>query len=136
MTDISVSDTTALDMDDLTQSPEEWLPLTPAVFHILLALADGEMHGYAIMHEVEQATNGKVRMGPGTLYGAIKKLLADELITETEGRGENEREDERRRYYRLTGFGTRVLNLELSRLREILQTASGKKLVQPSGATV
>jgi DNA-binding PadR family transcriptional regulator len=111
-------------------SSQEWLPLSPTVFHILLALADGERHGYAIMREVEQSTEGKVRMGPGTLYGAVKKLLSDGLIEEMD----SERGEERRRYYRLSGLGARVLNGELSRLRGILESAKGKKLVQPSGA--
>lgn len=113
---------------------EEWLPLSPAVFHVLLALADGEMHGYAIMREVEQSTGGTIRMGPGTLYGTLKKLLTEHLIEETEERPDAEFDDERRRYYQLTGLGARVLNSELSRLRKVLQTAKGKKFVQPSGA--
>lgn len=119
-----------------TASPEERLPLTPAVFHILLTLADGEMHGYAIMREVERSTGGKVRMGPGTLYGAVKKLLANAVIEEADGPGDNERDDERRRYYRLTGLGVRVLNSELSRLRQILQHARRKKFVAPRGAAI
>jgi DNA-binding PadR family transcriptional regulator len=121
-------------MKRTAKSPEDWLPLSPAVFHILLALSDGEMHGYAIMREVEQSTGGKIRMGPGTLYGAVKKLLTEHLIEETDGRPDPDRNDERRRYYRLTGLGAGVLNAELSRLRGILQTARGRKLVQPTGA--
>lgn len=116
------------------ETPEDWLPLSPAVFHILLALADGEMHGYAVMREVERSTGGTVRMGPGTLYGTIKKLLADELVEETDERPDPGMDDERRRYYKLTGLGGRVLNLELSRLRAILRSATGKKWVQPGGA--
>ena len=116
------------------QSPDDCLPLSPAVFHILFALADGERHGYAIMREVERSTDGKVRMGPGTLYGAVKKLLVSNLIEEVESVSASRRDDERRRYYRLTGWGTRVLNAELSRLRAILQMAKGRKLVVPKGA--
>ena|SRR5687767_5947306 len=116
------------------KDPEDWLPLSPAVFHILLALADGEMHGYAVMREVERSTSGTVRMGPGTLYGTIKKLLADELVEEAEERPDPEMDDERRRYYKLTGLGARVLNSELSRLRAILRSASGKKFVRAGGA--
>jgi len=121
-------------MKHCERSPEDCLPLSPAVFHILLALADGERHGYAIMREVERSTDGKVRMGPGTLYGAVKKLLLNKLIEEVESVSGSERDDERRRYYRLTGWGTRVLNAELSRLRAILQLAKGRKLVAPRGA--
>ena len=121
-------------MKPCEQSPDDSLPLSPAVFHILLALADGERHGYAIMREVERSTYGKVRMGPGTLYGAVKKLLMNKLIEEVESVSGSERDDERRRYYRLTGWGTRVLNAELSRLRAILQMAKGRKLVTPRGA--
>jgi DNA-binding PadR family transcriptional regulator len=116
-------------------SPDDWLPLSPAVFHILLALADGDRHGYAIMREVELSTDGKIRMGPGTLYGAVKKLLSDGLIEEVQVRAETDRNSERRRYYRLSGLGTRVMNAELTRLRAILDVAKGKKLVRP-GATL
>ena len=121
-------------MERASKSPEDWLPLSPAVFHILLALSDGEMHGYAIMREVEQSTEGRVRMGPGTLYGGIKKLLQEHLIEETESRPDPKRDDERRRYYRLSGLGASVLNAELSRMRAILETAKGRKLVRPTGA--
>jgi DNA-binding PadR family transcriptional regulator len=121
-------------MKQCERSPDDCLPLSPAVFHILLALADGERHGYAIMREVERSTDGKVRMGPGTLYGAVKKLLASKLIEEVDSNIASERDDERRRYYRLTAWGTRVLNAELSRLRAILQLAKGRKLVAPRGA--
>ncbi len=88
--------------------PESLLPLTPAVFHIMLALADGERHGYGIMQEVAALTDGALRLGPGTLYGSIKRMLADGLIEETDERPDPELDDERRRYYRLTDFGQRV----------------------------
>ena len=78
-------------------------PLTPAVFHVLLALADGERHGYAIMQEVAENTGGQIKMGPGTLYGTIKRLLAARMIEESDERPDPELDDERRRYYRLTG---------------------------------
>src|SRR5436305_6561177 len=84
------------------------LPLTPAVFHILIALADGEAHGYAIMQEVTRRSGGIVRLGPGTLYGAISRLLADGLIEESEQRPVPEMDDTRRRYYRLTKRGSEV----------------------------
>ena len=80
-------------------------PLTPAVFHILLSLADGELHGYAIMQEVSVSSGGTMRMGPGTLYGTIKRLLADHWVEEAEERPDPNLDDERRRYYRLTGLG-------------------------------
>src|SRR5437879_6118048 len=97
--------------------PETLLPLTPAVFHILLALADGDCHGYGIMQEVERRSEGKVRLGPGTLYGSIKRLLHAGLIEESEVRPEAD--DERRRYYRLTDFGQRVAAAEAERLAHL-----------------
>ena len=78
-------------------------PLTPAVFHVLLALADGERHGYAIMQEVAENTGGRIKMGPGTLYGTIKRLLEARMIEESDERPDPDLDDERRRYYRLTG---------------------------------
>src|SRR5258707_14637612 len=96
--------------------PEELLPLTPAVFHILLVLADGERHGYAIMQEVNRDTQGQIRMGPGTLYGTIKRMITAGLIEETEERPDPELDDERRRYYRLTEMGRKVANAEARRL--------------------
>jgi DNA-binding PadR family transcriptional regulator len=113
----------------------EMPPLSPAVFHILLALADGEMHGYAIMSHVESSTNGGIKIGPGTLYGNIKKLLADKLIHETDQRPDPDMDDERRRYYGLTAAGAQVLNAELERMRKALRLARGKKFIQPAGAT-
>ncbi len=92
-------------MTNITPMPEDMLPLTPAVFNILLALADGEKHGYAIMIEVEENTQGEVKMGPGTLYGSIKRMLGAGLIEETDERPDPELDDERRRYYRLSGSG-------------------------------
>ena len=77
-------------------------PLTPAVFHVLLALADGERHGYAIMQEVAESTGGRMKMGPGTLYGTIKRLLEARMIEESDERPDPDLDDERRRYYRLT----------------------------------
>ena len=110
-------------------SPEDLLPLTPAVFHILLALADGEKHGYAIMREVEALTDGKIRLGPGTLYGSIKRLLAGEMIEESDERPDPELDDERRRYYRLTDFGRRVVTAEAERLLHLVRQAKMKELL-------
>lgn len=105
------------------QDPERFLPLTPAKFHILLALARGEQHGYAIMIDVERQTGGSFTLGPGTLYGAIKRLLEDGLIEETEERPDPQLDDERRRYYRLTEFGLRVTSAEATRLAGMVALA-------------
>lgn len=116
----------------LESSPEAMLPLTPAVFHILLALADGEKHGYGIMKEVTQRTEGQMRMGPGTLYGSIGRMLASGLIEETGERPDPEMDDERRRYYRLTNFGLRVAQAESRRLDQLLRIAQTKHVLAPS----
>lgn len=110
------------------QNPTDMLPLTPAVLHILLALADGEKHGYAIMLEVEQISQNQVKMGPGTLYGTIKRMLQGGLIVESSERPDPQMDDERRRYYSLTGFGRLVLAAETRRL-EALVAASRRKQV-------
>jgi DNA-binding PadR family transcriptional regulator len=110
-------------------SPDDFLPLTPAMFHILLALADRERHGYDIMREVDERTEGQVRMGPGTLYGSIKRMLSDGLIEELDERPDPELDDERRRYYRLTDFGHRVAVAEAERLARLVKSARIKKLL-------
>jgi DNA-binding PadR family transcriptional regulator len=112
-----------------TRSPEDFLPLTPATFHILLALADRDRHGYDIMREVDERTERKVRLGPGTLYGSIKRLLSDGLVQELDERPDPERDDERRRYYRLTDFGLRVATAEAERLAQLVKAAKSKKLL-------
>ena len=112
-----------------TRRPEEFLPLTPAMFHILLALADKERHGYHIMREVDERTSGSVKLGPGTLYGSIKRMMADGLIEELEERPDPELDDERRRYYRLTDFGFRVATAEAQRLEQMVRSARAKKLL-------
>jgi DNA-binding PadR family transcriptional regulator len=109
--------------------PESFLPLTPAVFHLLLALADGERHGYAIMQEVAESTNGRIKMGPGTLYGTIKRLLEARLIEESDERPDPKLDDERRRYYRLTALGHRTAKAEAQRCAELVALARGKKLI-------
>jgi DNA-binding PadR family transcriptional regulator len=101
------------------------MPLTPAVFFILFALADGEKHGYAIMQEATKLSDGKFRMGPGTLYTTIQRLLELELLEEVAGSGDA---DSRRRYYRLTWQGRSLLDREISRLEAVLRLASEKKL--------
>jgi DNA-binding PadR family transcriptional regulator len=116
--------------------PEDLLPLTPAVFHILLALADGERHGYAIMQEVAESTNRQINMGPGTLYGTIKRLLEAGLIEESDRRPDAKEDDERRRYYCLTGLGQRVLEAEASRYNELAKLVRRKKLLAKLPKTV
>jgi len=112
--------------------PEKMLPLTPAVFHILLALADGEKHGYAIMREVEETTDGRVKMGPGTLYGSLDRMLKAELIEELENRPDPAKDDERRRYYRLSPFGRKLLQAEVTRLANSVRVARAKKIFVPA----
>ena len=109
--------------------PGEMPPLTPAVFHVLLALADGERHGYAIMLEVAESTSGRIKMGPGTLYGTIKRLLEARMIEESDERPDPDLDDERRRYYRLTGLGQRAVRAEALRYAEIAEVARRKRLV-------
>lgn len=112
--------------------PEDKLPLTPAVFHILLALSDRERHGYSIMQEIAVQTSNQLRIGPTTLYRSIKRMLEDGLIIETEERPDPELDDERRRYYRLTTFGQQVAIAETRRLASAVSIAQKKLL--PDGA--
>ena len=116
------------------REPEDLLPLTPAVFHVLLALADGERHGYAIMQEVAEQTGGQIKMGPGTLYGTIKRLIEAHLIEESTERPDPELDDERRRYYHLTDLGRRVAVAEAERLEKLVKSARSKKLLSARGA--
>jgi DNA-binding PadR family transcriptional regulator len=108
---------------------QSYQPLTPAVFHILLALADGEKHGYAIMKDVETQTAGAIKMGPGTLYGSIKRMLAAGLIEESDLRPDPALDDERRRYYRLTGLGQKVVSAESQRLAKLVEVARQKQVL-------
>ncbi|HEY4415974.1 MAG TPA: PadR family transcriptional regulator [Verrucomicrobiae bacterium] len=108
--------------------PESPLPLTPAVFHVLLSLAGGDRHGYAIMQDVETSTEGQIKMGPGTLYGTVKRLLAAQLIEESDERPDPCLDDQRRRYYRLTAVGEQVVRAEAQRYADIVAIARGKKL--------
>jgi DNA-binding PadR family transcriptional regulator len=105
------------------------LPLTPAVFHILLTLSDGEHHGYGIMRAVEQRTGSRIRLGPGTLYTAVKRMLADGLIAESDERPDPALDDERRRYYRLTPFGRKVAVAEAERLQALVSEARSRHLL-------
>ena len=105
------------------RAPEALLPLTPGALHILLALAGGERHGYAIMQETTRLSDGAVRLGPGTLYRTLKALLDDGLIAESGERPDPAHDDERRRYYRLTAFGRRVAQAETARLTRLVERA-------------
>jgi DNA-binding PadR family transcriptional regulator len=105
-------------------------PLTAAMFNVMLALADGEKHGYAILKEVEQHTAGEVQLGTGTLYGIIKRLLSEGLIVEMRQRPASEDDDQRRRYYRLTESGREVAVAEAVRLEKLLARARGKRLLK------
>jgi DNA-binding PadR family transcriptional regulator len=109
--------------------PKSQLPLTPVVLHILLALAEGERHGYAVAQEIEETTEGRMRMGPGTLYGSIQRMLTASLIEEAPARRRPESDDDRRRYYRMTTLGRRVLELELERLTDVVAIARRKNLI-------
>ena len=120
--------------EENTATPESYLPLAPATFEILLALADDERHGYAIMKEVSERSGGAVRLGPGTLYGALKRLLEGGLVEEIGERSAPELGDERRRYYRLTRFGLRVARAEARRLDAMVRAARRKKLIGAASA--
>jgi DNA-binding PadR family transcriptional regulator len=111
--------------------PKPPRPLTPAMFHILLTLAAGERHGYAIMREVDALTGGAQRLGPGSLYGSIKRMLAEGLIEECDERPDPAADDERRRYYRLTDLGRRAAGTEARRLEVLVLTARGRRLLGP-----
>ncbi len=129
-------------MPKRTPDARELLPLTPVVLHILLALAEREpdesmgKHGYAVAQEVEAMTDGQIRMGPGTLYGSIQRMLASSLIEEVSRakqgtrRGSHSDDDERRRYYRLTALGHRALELEVARLAQVIRIARAKRLLR------
>ncbi len=114
-------------MTKLDDQARRLLPLTPAVYHILLALADEDRHGLGIMRDMEERTGGKVMPGPGTLYGTIKRLLEAGLINEARRPGGG-RDDPRRRYYRLTRLGRRAASLETDRLATLLRIAQDKHL--------
>ena len=116
-------------MDHAAYDPIRYLPLQQADLHILLALAQGEKHGYAIMQQVTDETNGQVRLGPGTLYGAIKRLRTAGLIAESKHRPSRKADDERRRYYRLASLGHKVLLAELDRLASVVRTAVAAGLI-------
>jgi DNA-binding PadR family transcriptional regulator len=105
-----------------------FLPLPASAMHIIVALADGEKHGYAIMREVEEVSAGAVTMGPGTLYGSIKRMIDQGLLEETDERPDPALDDQRRRYYRLTQLGHRVGAAEQDRLRQLVSAAQARRL--------
>jgi DNA-binding PadR family transcriptional regulator len=114
----------------MSDSPTEALPLNHADFQILLSLADADRHGYGIMQEVAERTGGRVRLGPGTLYGAIKRLVTAHYVAETERRPDPRLDDERRRYYRITAQGRRVAVAEAHRVAELVRVARAKGLLR------
>lgn len=111
--------------------PEDLLPLTPGMFHVLIALADGEKHGYAIIKEVARRTDGALQLSAGTLYTLIRRFVQDGVIAESAERPDPALDDERRRYYRLTPFGRDVARAEAARMESTLNMARAKKLIPP-----
>jgi DNA-binding PadR family transcriptional regulator len=109
-------------------SPDDLIPLPPAVFHILLSLAGEDRHGYAIIQDVATRTDGDVTLGPATLYRSVQRMLEQDLIVETSERPAPEDDDERRRYYRITPFGRRVAEAEARRLAGLVRLARASGL--------
>jgi DNA-binding PadR family transcriptional regulator len=123
---------TAIVLQSMKRTPaatRKQLPLTPIVLHVLLALADGDKHGYAIIKEVRRRTSGEVELGASSLYSVLKRLLAEGMVAETVERPNPALDDERRRYYRLTAFGRDVAIAELRRLESLISQARAKRLV-------
>jgi DNA-binding PadR family transcriptional regulator len=113
--------------------PQSFLPLPSSSFHVLLVLADEERHGYAMMREIEALSEGTVRMGPGTLYGTIKRLLDLGFVEESGERPVPDLDDERRRYYRITGLGERVVRAEVRRLSTMIERSTLRRLAPKLG---
>ncbi len=111
------------------RNPEPLLPLTSGTFHVLVALADGDKHGYAILKDVDRSTDGAVQLSAGTLYGIIRKLESEGMIEEARERPAPALDDERRRYYRLTYFGRKVAVAEAERMESALVLARSKRLL-------
>jgi DNA-binding PadR family transcriptional regulator len=105
-------------------------PLPAAAFQILLSLADEDLHGYGIMRQVEQQTNGRMRLGPGTLYSSIQALVEEKLIEEVDRKADAVGDSERRRYYRLTLSGRKLARVEAERLADLLRVARAKKILR------
>jgi DNA-binding PadR family transcriptional regulator len=116
-------------MPPSTPDPHDLLPLSTAMFQILVAVADQDRHGYAIMQDVAARTNGALKLSPGTLYGSIRRMLEEGLIVELSDRQRPDADDERRRYYRITAFGRSVAQAEAARLATLLRQAKAVGLV-------
>src|SRR3954465_5849267 len=117
----------------LDRDPRAFLPLTPAVFHVLLALAGGERHGYGILQDVAAATDGAVTLRTGTLYTILKRLLEEAVIVESDHRPDADEDDERRRYYALTPLGREVAEAEARRLEQVVGLARARRVL-PKGS--
>ena len=111
------------------RDPASLLPLTSVMFHVLLSLSDADRHGYGMLKEIEERTGGEVTLSTGTLYGVVKRALADGLIVESRRRPRASEDDERRRYYRLTDFGRHVVNAEARRLQQLVANARAKRIL-------
>jgi DNA-binding PadR family transcriptional regulator len=111
------------------RDPAELLPLTPPMFEVLIAMADGEKHGYAILKEVARRTDGRISLSPGTLYAIVRRFVNDGVIAESDERPDPALDDERRRYYRLTDFGRAVATAEARRMETALGMARAKSLI-------
>src|SRR5512140_3437766 len=114
------------------RSPDACLPLTPAMFEVLIALADGEKHGYAVLKEVARRTDGRVTLSPGTLYAILRRFVADGIVAESDERPDAALDDERRRYYAITDFGRAVAQAEARRMETVLGMARAKSLIPRS----
>ena len=115
--------------------PADLLPLTPGMFHVLIALADGEKHGYAIIKEVARRTDGAIRLSAGTLYSLIRRFVQEGVIIESDERPDPALDDERRRYYRITDFGRLVAQAEAARMESTLSMARAKNLIPKTRLT-
>lgn len=111
------------------RNPNELVPLTPPMFEVLIALADGEKHGYAILKEVARRTDGRITLSPGTLYAIVRRFVNDGVIAESDERPDPALDDERRRYYRLTDFGRELARAEGRRMETALGMARAKSLI-------
>ncbi len=120
-------------MNDLYREAQGFLPLQPATFHVLIALADEDRHGYAIIQDVAERTGGGIRLSPGTLYRSIQRMLEDGLIVEPRERPAPDEDDERRRYYRITPLGTAVAKAEAGRLAGLVKMARARGLAPERG---
>ena len=120
-------------MENMTPEVEQLLPLSPTIFHILLALSNQERHGYGIVQEVMTMTQNQIQMGPGTLYGTIKRMLKAQLIAESDERPDPAMDDERRRYYKLTDWGQQVLAAETQRIAALVSVAQAKQVLGGAG---